>query len=59
MTKTFIIEKGQKPTEEQIHEIREAAKRPVVFDEDCPEMSPAMEKAFRCAVTQRNRRKQA
>ncbi len=59
MTKTFIIEKGQKPTEEQIQEIREAAKRPVVFDEDCPEMSPAMEKAFRCAVTQRNRRKQA
>ena len=59
MTKTFIIEKGQKPTEEQIQEIREAAKRPVVFDEDCPEMSPAMEKAFRCTVTQRNRRKQA
>ena len=59
MTKTFIIEKGQKPTEEQVQEIREAAKRPVVFDEDCPEMSPAMEKAFRCAVTQRNRRKQA
>lgn len=59
MTKTFIIEKDQKPTEEQIQEIREAAKRPVVFDEDCPEMSPAMEKAFRCAVIQRNRRKQA
>ena len=59
MTKTFIIEKDQKPTEEQIQEIREAAKRPVVFDEDCPEMSPAMEKAFRCAVIQRNRGKQA
>ena len=59
MTKTFIIENGQKPTEEQIREIREAAKRPIVFDEDCPELSPAMEKAFRCAVSQRNRRKQA
>ena len=59
MTKTFIIEKGQKPTEEQLQEIKEAAKRPIVFDEDCPELSPAMEKAFRCAAVQRNRRKQA
>ena len=59
MIKTITIEKGQKPTEEQIQEIREAAKYPIAFDEDCPEMSPAMEKAFRCAVAQRNRRKQA
>lgn len=59
MTKTFILEKGQKLTEEQIREIREAAKKPIVFDEDCPELSPAMEKAFRCAVSQRNRIKKA
>ena len=59
MTRTFFIEKGQKPTEEQIQEIKEVAKRPIVFDEDCPELSPAMEKAFRCAIAQRNRRKQA
>ena len=29
----------------------------IVFDDDCPEMTPAMEKAFRCAVAQRNRAK--
>ena len=59
MTVMVEYKKGQKPTEEQLQEIREAAKRPIVFDEDCPELSPAMEKAFRCAAAQRNRRKQA
>ncbi len=27
-----------------------------VFDEDCPELSPAMMKAFKCAVIHRNRK---
>ena len=56
MTKTFIIDKGQRPTEEQLNEVREAAKKPVVFDEDCPELSPALQKAFKSAVVYRNRR---
>ena len=30
---------------------------PIVFDEDCKELSPAMMKAFKSAVIQRNRRK--
>jgi hypothetical protein len=30
-----------------------------VFDEDCEELSPAMMKAFKSAVIQRNRRKNA
>lgn len=59
MTKTFIIEKGQKPTEEQLREVEEAQKNPIVFDEDCEELSPAMVKAFKSAVVQRNRRKKA
>ncbi len=59
MIKTFAIKEGQKPTEEQLQEVREAEKRPIVFDEDCPELSPAMHKAFRCSVVQRNRRKEA
>ena len=59
MTKTFIIENGQKPTEEQIREVEEARKSPIVFDEDCEELSPAMMKAFRSAVVQRNRNKKA
>lgn len=59
MTKTFIIENGQKPTEEQLKEIAEAKKQPVSFDEDSPELSPAMYKAFRSSVIQRNRQKKA
>jgi len=56
MIETFTIKDGQKPTPEQLEEIREAAKREIQFDEDSPELSPAMYKAFRCAVTQRNQR---
>ncbi len=59
MTKTFTINKGQKPTEEQRQEVMEAKKYPIEFDEDCPELSPAMYKAFRSAVIQRNRKKNA
>lgn len=59
MTKTFIIDKGQKPTEEQLQEVIEAKKHPIVFDEDAPELSPAMYKAFKSSVIQRNRKKNA
>jgi len=59
MTRTFIIESGQKPTEEQLREIEEAQNNPIVFDEDCEELSPAMMKAFKSAVVQRNRKKKA
>lgn len=57
ISRSYTIKPGQKPTEEQLREIEEAAKRPIVPDEDCPELSPAMRKAFKCAVVQRNRRK--
>lgn len=57
MTRTFIIESGQGPTEEQLKEVEEAKKHPIVFDEDCEELSPAMMKAFKSAVIQRNRKK--
>ncbi len=57
MTRTFTIEDGQMPTKEQLDEVKAAAKREVKFDEDSPELSPAMLKAFQCSVTQRNRRK--
>ncbi len=59
MTKTFIIENGQKPTEEQLKEVEEAKKHPIIFDKDCQELSPAMMKAFKSAVIQRNRNKKA
>ena len=57
MIKTFIINPGQRPTDDQIKEVLEAKKHPITFDEDSPEMSPAMFKAFKSAVVQRNRRK--
>ena len=56
MTKTFIINKGQKPTKEQLQEVMEAKKQSIVFDEDSPELSPAMYKAFKSSVIQRNRK---
>lgn len=59
MIKTFTIEPGQILTEEQLNEIEEAKKHPIVFDEDCEELSPAMMKAFKSAAIQRNRRKKA
>lgn len=54
MIKTLIIEDGQRPTEEQLKEVEEARKSPIVFDEDCRELSPAMMKAFKNALVQRN-----
>ncbi|MCD7818114.1 MAG: hypothetical protein LUH07_03570 [Lachnospiraceae bacterium] len=59
MIKTYSTEPGQLPTEEEIREAEEVVKYPIEFDEDCPELSPAMMKAFRSAVVQRNRRKKA
>lgn len=57
MTKTFIIKEGQRPTQQQLDEVAAATKREIQFDEDSPELSPAMYKAFKCAAAQRNRRK--
>ena len=57
MTRTFTIKDGQMPTNEQLDEVKAAAKREVQFDEDSPELSPAMFKAFQCSVSQRNRRR--
>lgn len=59
MTKTFIIDQEQKPTDEQLREVIDARKQPIVFDDDSPELSPAMYKAFKSAVIQRNRKKNA
>ncbi len=57
MTKIFIIEKGQKFTEEQLKQVEEAKKYSIIFDEDFQELSPAMMKAFKSAVVQRNHNK--
>lgn len=46
---------GEVLTTEQIAEIEVASKQPVCYDEDCPKLSPQMEKAFQCVILQRNR----
>ena len=57
MTRTFTIKDGQTPTRDQLEEVKAAAKREIQFDDDAPELSPAMFKAFKCSATHRNRRK--
>ena len=42
MIVTRELKNGQKPTQEQVLRIREAAKCPVVPDEDCPEADPEL-----------------
>ena len=56
MTRTFTIKDGQTPTQEQLEEVKAAAKREIQFDDDSPELSPAMYKAFKCSAANRNRR---
>lgn len=54
MIRKVTLDRNQKPTMEQIKQIEEAKKREIVFDEDSPELTPAMEKAFRLAAKNRN-----
>jgi uncharacterized protein (DUF4415 family) len=45
---------GQKPTKEQLKQIRELAKRPIHYSDDCPKSSP--EALAECAALARERR---
>lgn len=54
MIKTATLDRNQKPTEEQKRMIEEASKMEIVYDEDSPAMTSAMEKAFRLAAKNRN-----
>ena len=54
MILTVILDINQKPTKEQIRQIEEATKREIVFDDDSPQLTPAMEKTFRLAAKNRN-----
>ena len=57
MIRTVTLDRNQKPTDEQIKQIKEASKKEIIFDEDSPELTPAMEKAFRLAAKNRNTHK--
>lgn len=45
-------------SEDQIQMIEEAEKIPVVYEDDCPELTPAMAEAFRTAAQARDMRKE-
>lgn len=57
MIKTVTVRKNQKLTPEQKRELSEAFRRPDVEDEDCPELSPEMIKAFECLIRQKKKGK--
>ena len=48
---------GTKPTPEQIREIRAAARRPIVFDEDCPELTDEELAEFAVLAKERDARR--
>lgn len=50
MTVNVQIYKGQQPTEKQRLEIKEAAKRTPVYDEDAPELSLEQMQSYRRAA---------
>lgn len=51
----FTIKENQKPSEEAIERLSALKDEDIVYDDDCPEMTPKMQKALACAVAQRNR----
>ena len=46
-TVTYILRKGQPLSEEEREELRALKNRPIVFDEDCPELMDEQLKEFR------------
>ena len=44
---TYILRKGQPLTEEELAELRALKNRPIVFDEDCPELTDEQPKKFK------------
>ena len=54
MIKTVTLSKSQKLTAAQRREIHNAARNPIVFDEDSPKLTPKAEAAFKQAVAKRN-----
>ena len=48
---------GQKPTEEQLKQIKEIAKKPIHYTEDCPESTPEALAEFAAMARARRQRK--
>lgn len=54
---TYVLKGNEKITEHEKSMIEKAKEIPIVYDEDSPELTPAMEKAFRLAAKKRNAKK--
>ena len=57
MTVYYTLKPGQPLTPEQKAEIEAAMLRPIVFDEDSPDLTPESIAGFRRSAAERNRRK--
>ena len=55
MNKIYTINPGQVLKPEQVEEVLEASKYPITFDEDCPELSPALQKSVKESIAHRNK----
>ncbi len=54
----YNLDPNAKPTKEQEEELKEAAKAPIVYDEDCPKLTDEqLEEFARIAKIQREERK--
>ena len=58
MMVTYKLSELGELTEEGRKRIQVAAKKPICFDEDCPESTPEMLREFQKAASKRNRRNQ-
>ena len=56
MNVTVKVQKGQKPTQEQIQEIKNAASLDPVFDSESPQLSYEQMKRYRNAALQKKNR---
>ena len=50
MIKTYTLKEGEKPTKQMLDEVSEAKKKPIVFDEECEELTPSLIKALKTTV---------
>ena len=51
---SFTLTSDMKPTDSQLEMIQKASKKPIVYEDDCPELTPQMIEAFKKAANQRN-----
>lgn len=57
-TVRYELKNGAQPTEEQIKQIEEAAKRPIVYDEDAPKLTPEQLTQFKKAAELKRQERQ-